>query len=61
MEMAPFGVEVLLVQLGAVLSALVENSKSAQLPDRFLSPGYREIVMPLVSPGASHGGERWSP
>lgn len=37
MEMAPFGVEVLLVQLGAVLSALVDNSNSAQLPDRFPS------------------------
>ena len=37
MELAPFGVEVLLVQLGAVLSALVDNSNSAQLLDRFPS------------------------
>ena len=34
---AGFGVEVLLVQLGAVLSALVDNSNSAQLLDRFPS------------------------
>ena len=34
MEMAPFGVEVLLVQLGGVLSALVDKSNSGQLPAR---------------------------
>ena len=46
MEMAPFGVEVVLVQLGGVLSALVDKSNSAQLPARFLPPAsWRECFL----------------
>ena len=47
MELAPFGVDVLLVQLGAVLSALVDNSKSAQLRDRFPCALHRWSARPL--------------